>query len=33
VNEQSDQGDEQLDSDTDNKFRENEKELYDYKSA
>jgi hypothetical protein len=32
-NEQSDDGDDELDSDTDNKFRENEKELYDYQSA
>jgi len=31
--EQSDDGDEELDSITDNKFRENEKELYDYQSA
>ena len=31
--EQSDNGDEELDSITDNKFRENEKELYDYQSA
>jgi hypothetical protein len=30
---QTDDGDDELDSDTDNKFRENEKELYDYKSA
>lgn len=33
VDEDSDSGDEELDSITDNKFRENEKELYDYKSA
>jgi hypothetical protein len=32
-NDKSDDGDDELDSDTDNKFRENEKELYDYQSA
>jgi hypothetical protein len=32
-NEQTDSGDDELDSVTDNKFRENEKELYDYQSA
>jgi hypothetical protein len=32
-NDKSDDGDDELDSITDNKFRENEKELYDYQSA